>query len=66
MLSSFFLLTPFNAFLPNSRRLYAWNCEGGGEGKKHFDEQVQEKMEKISTVRPTDIKQCFEVSQKNT
>lgn len=43
------------------------NCEGGGERKKHFDEQVQEeKMEKISTVRPTDRKQCFEVSQKNT
>lgn len=42
------------------------NCEGGGERKKHFDEQVQEeKMEKISTVRPTDGKQCFEVSQKN-
>lgn len=43
------------------------SCKGGGERTKHFDEQVQEeKMEKISTVRPTDRKQRFEVSQKNT
>lgn len=41
---------------------------GGEEGnEKTFQRAgVRRKIEKISTVRPADRTQCFEVSQKNT